>query len=66
MRSSGRFSSIQEFAAGVKGCRRKIEPWFSTLKSGCVGELPEATNESVCEDIMPPIGEDAFESLGED
>src|SRR5437899_9417350 len=24
------------------------------MKSGPVGELPEATNESLCEDIVPP------------
>jgi hypothetical protein len=28
------------------------------------GELPEATNESVCEDIIPRLREDAFEMLG--
>jgi hypothetical protein len=38
-----------------------MEPWFSQMKSDRVGELPEATNESLCEDIMPPSGEDALE-----
>jgi len=40
-----------------------MEPWFSQRKS-TVGELPEAANESLCEDIMHPVGEDAFEILG--
>ncbi len=35
------------------------------MKSDRVGELPEAINESLCEDIMPPSGEDALESNGE-
>jgi hypothetical protein len=26
---------------------------------------PEAANESLCEDIMPPSGKDALESIGE-
>jgi hypothetical protein len=65
------FSSSQVTASSVCGRSRKIEPWFSSRKSGrdriCsrrVGELPEAAEESLCEDIMPPSGEDAFESLG--
>jgi hypothetical protein len=33
-----------------------MEPWFSQSKS-TVGELPEATNESLCEAIMPPVAE---------
>jgi hypothetical protein len=53
-RSEGRFSSIQSKAAGEIGRKRNIEPWFSQRKSG-VGELPEATNESLCEDIVPPV-----------
>jgi hypothetical protein len=40
-----------------------MEPWFSQRKS-TVGEVPDATNESLCEDIMPPSGEDALEILG--
>jgi hypothetical protein len=51
-------------AAGEIGRRRKIEKWFSSRKSGgdgtsprLVGELPEAANESLCEDIVPPDGE---------
>jgi hypothetical protein len=42
---------------------RKIEKWFSSSKSGgvgesaSVGELPEATNESQSEDIIAPFGE---------
>jgi hypothetical protein len=40
-----------------------MEPWLSQRKS-TVGELPDATNESLCEDIMPPSGEDALEILG--
>jgi hypothetical protein len=42
-----------------------MEPWFSQMKSDRVGELPEATNESSCEDIIPPLREDALESNGE-
>jgi hypothetical protein len=55
-------------AAGEIGRRRKIEKWFSKRKSGgvgestSVGELPDATNESVCEDIAPPVAKDALES----
>jgi hypothetical protein len=45
------------------GRRRNIEPWFWQRKSG-VGELPDAAKESLCEDIMPPSGEDALEILG--
>src|SRR6266478_769418 len=55
-RSGGRCSSIQEKAAGETGKSRKTEEWFSQRKS-TVGELPEATNESLCEDIMPPSAE---------
>ena len=40
-----------------------MEPWFSQRKS-TVGEVPDATNESLCEDIVPPSGEDAFEIWG--
>jgi hypothetical protein len=42
-----------------------MEPWFSQRKS-TVGELPDAANESLCEDIMPPIGEDASKVMGKD
>jgi len=41
---------------GTRGSRRAGLSW----------RLPEATNESLCEDIMPPSGEDAFESYGKD
>jgi len=61
-RSGGRCSSIQEKAVGETGRSKKTEEWFSQRKSG-VGELPEATNESLCEDIKPPDGEDALESF---
>ncbi len=54
----------QEIAEGVTGLRRTMLPWFSQRKSN-VGELPEATNKSSCEDIMPPSREDALESNGE-
>src|ERR1700694_6228581 len=54
MRFSGGLSSAQAYAARDNGGRRKIDPWFSTTKSGSVGELPEATNASLCEDINPP------------
>ena len=40
-----------------------MEPWFSQMKA-TVGEPPEATRESECEDIMPSSGEDALEMLG--
>jgi hypothetical protein len=43
------------------GTEEKLEPWFSQRKS-TVGELPEAANESECEDIDPP-NKDARESL---
>jgi len=36
-----------------------MEPWFPQIKSGPVGELPDAANESLCEDIMPPMEKDA-------
>src|SRR5712692_7022688 len=67
IRSGGRCSCIQAKAAGETGRRRNTEPWFSQRKS-TVGELPEATNESLCEDIIPPVKrrEDAFESHGKD
>ena len=29
-----------------------MEPWFSQMKSDRVGELPDAVNESLCEDII--------------
>src|SRR5580700_5231911 len=50
-------SSVQAIAFSFWGQSRKIEPWFSTMKSGpidSVGEVPDATNES-CEDIIPPV-----------
>jgi hypothetical protein len=62
-RSGGRCSSIQEKAEGEMGRRRNMEPWFSQRKSA-VGEVPDATNESLCEDIMPPSGEDSLEIMG--
>jgi hypothetical protein len=71
---SGDWVSVHEFrtlaelvSAGVKVRRRKILPWFSTRKSGLgVGELADDANESLCEDIIPPVWNDAVESLGED
>ena len=40
-----------------------MEPWFSQRKSG-VGELPEATNESLCEDIIPPVKRRCLRKFG--
>src|ERR1700722_6638830 len=51
-------ASAQATAFSFWGRSRKIEPWFSIMKSGpidSVGELPEAANESLCEDIIPPV-----------
>src|SRR2546430_16877552 len=53
IRSGGGCSSIQEKAVGETGRSRNMEPWFSQRKS-TVGELPEDTNESLWEDIIPP------------
>jgi len=40
-----------------------MEPWFSQRKSG-VGELPEAANESLCEDIIGPIKRRCLRKFG--
>src|SRR6266436_6580490 len=40
-----------------------MEPWFSQRKS-TVGELPEATNESLCEDIIPPVKRRCLRKFG--
>jgi hypothetical protein len=46
-RSGGRCSSIQAKAAGEIGRSRKMERWFSPMKSDRVGELPEAAKNRV-------------------
>src|SRR5437899_13050644 len=61
--SSPTFSSSHSCPIGETGRIRKRDPQFSKIRS--VGELPEATNESLCDDIMPLSGEDALESNGE-
>ncbi len=40
-----------------------MEPWFSQRKSG-VGELPEAANVSLCEDIIPPAKRRCLRKFG--
>src|SRR6266704_1121267 len=42
---------------------RKMLPWFSHRKS-TVGEPPEATNESLWDDIFPPVKRSCFRKLG--
>jgi hypothetical protein len=50
---------------GGSGTKKKNTTVVSQKKSGSVGELPEATNESLCEDIVISFWKkDAFESLG--